>query len=295
MWDWLSELSAGALREARAVGDGIAVVGAAPYVLMGAMALMLRAALGRVRVTPAVAALRDVLLMVPAVLLYFLARGAAEVRPDDAVAHAQGIVALERSLGVFLEPVLQRRVLGSGLAVDLVNWAYIFGHWPVLAATFVWLTLRHRSRMPVYRDAIVLSGSVGILVFLSYPVAPPRFLTEYGFVDTVLLHTRAYRVLQPPALTDLYAAVPSLHVGWNLVMGIALVRESSVRAVRAFGVVMPGVMAAAVVLTANHFFTDVLLGVALVTVCLRVSDRGRAPDPAAEEAPPGAETAAAEA
>jgi hypothetical protein len=250
-------------------------------VVAGAAALVLRAALARVRAVPTVTALRDVLLMVPAVLLYFLARGAAEVRPADALAHAQGIVALERSLGVFVEPTLQRHVLASPLAVDLVNWTYIFGHWPVIAATFVWLSLRHRRRLACYRDAIVLSGSVGILVFLTYPVAPPRFLTEYGFVDTVLLHTRAYRVLQPPTLTDLYAAVPSLHVGWNLVMGVALVRESSVPAVRAFGAVMPAAMAAAVVLTANHFFIDVLLGVALVTVSLRLADRERAPRAAA--------------
>jgi hypothetical protein len=96
-------------------------------------------------------------------------------------------------------------------------------------------------------------------------------MEEYGFVDTLLLRSRAYRVLQPAAMTDLYASVPSLLVGWNLVMGIALVRESSHAVVRAFGMVMPPVMAA-LVLTANHYLLDVVIGVALVVASLRTAD-----------------------
>jgi membrane-associated phospholipid phosphatase len=120
---------------------------------------------------------------------------------------------------------------------------------------------------------MIISGAIGILIFLTYPVAPPRLMEGYGFVDTVLLHTRAYRVLQPPSMTDLYAAVPSLHVGWNVVMGAALVRESRRASARVFGVAMPLVMAAAVVLTANHYIMDVVAGTTLVVASLVAADR----------------------
>jgi hypothetical protein len=250
---------------------GPGVRGAAPFILAGGLALVVRAVLAR-STRRSAAVWRDVLLMVPLVLLYFLARGAAAARPAEAVAHAERVIALERALGVFRERAFQRLVLGSDALVDVANWTYVFGHWPVIAATFVWLAVAHRDRLRRYRDAMIISGVVGILIFLTYPVAPPRLMEGYGFVDTVLLRSRAYRVLQPAALTDLYASVPSLHVGWNVVMGIALARESSHGALRAFGLAMPIAMAAAVVLTANHYILDVALGVALVLASLRIAD-----------------------
>jgi hypothetical protein len=244
---------------------------AAPFVLVGALALVVRAALASATGRAAAAA-REVLLMVPVVLLYFLARGAAAAQPDVAVAHAERLIALERTLGIFHERALQHLVLGSVAVIDLADWTYVFGHWPVITAVFTWLALKHPDRLSRYRNAIIVSGAIGILIFLTYPVAPPRLMEGYGFVDTILLRSRAYRVLQPAAMTDLYASVPSLHVGWNLVMGIALVRESSHAIVRAFGIMMPLVMATAVVLTANHYFLDVVIGVALVVASLRTAD-----------------------
>lgn len=267
---WLHLLSPDTSRASETASAGLE--GAVPFIVAGALALVIRAALSRSTWRSAGAA-GEVLLMIPVVLLYFMARGAADARPAEAMAHARSLIELERALGIFDEPALQHLALGSTAVVDLANWTYIFGHWPVIAATFVWLALKQRDRLPRYRNAIILSGAVGILVFFTYPVAPPRFMDGYGFVDTVLLRSRAYRVLQPPALEDLFASLPSLHVGWNLIMGIALVRESSHAVARAFGLVMPIAMFAAVVLTANHYLLDALTGAALVTASLLVADR----------------------
>ena len=216
-------------------------------------------------------AAREIALMIAAIFAYFLARGAANAEPRAARAHAEVLIDVERWLGMFRERAVQQAVLDSTAIVDVANWVYIFGHWPVIAATFVWLAVKHPGRLRPYRDAIIVSGAVGILVFLLWPVAPPRLMEGYGFVDTVALRSRAYRVLQPAALTDLYASMPSLHVGWNTVMGLALVRESKHAALRVFGVVMPLAMFAAVIVTANHYFIDVFAGVALVAVSLLVA------------------------
>lgn len=270
MPEWNYLLSVVALEEAPALGAGLQ--GAAPVAVLGALAFLVRAALPRT-LGRWVTVAREVLLLFPLVLLYFIARGAAHADPAEATSHAEQIIALERSLGIFHERALQLAILQSPTIVEIVNGIYIYGHWPVIAVVFVWLARYHRDRLPRYRYAMILSGAVGVVVFLAYPVAPPRLMPAYDFVDTVFLRSRAYRVLQPTSLTDLFAAVPSLHVGWNLLMGIALVRESSNRAARAFGAVSPLAMGTAVVLTANHYFVDVLAGVALVLVALVAADR----------------------
>jgi hypothetical protein len=99
------------------------------------------------------------------------------------------------------------------------------------------------------------------------PVAPPRLL-ELGLVDTVSSQSDAYRALQPPGLTNQYAALPSLHIGWNMAVGIVLFATTAHLAVRAFAVLSPLAMGFAVVATANHFVVDVAAGVAVMLVGL---------------------------
>jgi membrane-associated phospholipid phosphatase len=101
-----------------------------------------------------------------------------------------------------------------------------------------------------------------------------------GLVDTVTHAFESYRVLQPPAFVNQYAALPSLHVGWDLLMGIAVMTASSRLLLRAVGALMPLAMVAAVVLTANHYLVDVVAGVAVALTGLavaRVLERRRQP------------------
>jgi hypothetical protein len=111
-----------------------------------------------------------------------------------------------------------------------------------------------------------------MIIVATFPVAPPR-LMDLGFLDTVTLHTEAYRVLQPPAFTNQYAAMPSFHVGWDLLVGIALVREGRFRWMRAVGYALPGLMLVSVVLTGNHYLLDAFVGDAIVLASLAVAGR----------------------
>jgi hypothetical protein len=119
---------------------------------------------------------------------------------------------------------------------------------------------------------MLISGAIGLVIFVYVPVAPPRFMTQYGFIDTVTERTNAYRVLQPPAFTNQYAAMPSLHFGWNLLMGIAWASLSGNRWTRLFGWLMPPLMFAAIVLTANHYLLDGVAGGALAMLGVRRGD-----------------------
>jgi hypothetical protein len=210
------------------------------------------------------------------VFVYFRIRGLTEGSTEIANAHAHDIVAFERALGIDVEATLQSWVAPSHQLETVANWIYIWGHWPVIIATMIWLVWQHRRVFLRLRDAMLISGALGMVVFVSYPVAPPR-LAGLGLVDTVTENSQAYRVLQPPAFVNQYAAMPSLHSGWDLLVGMAIFAAASTLALRIVGVAMPILMALAVVATANHYVVDVVAGVALVLfghlVALRLERR----------------------
>jgi membrane-associated phospholipid phosphatase len=197
------------------------------------------------------------------IFVYFRVRHLTEGSRAIAVDHAHDIVGLERRWGIAVEDDLQGLVAPSEPLRTLANWVYIWGHWPVIVGVMVWLAWRHRREFLRLRDAMLLSGAVGMVVFATYPVAPPRLADGY-MIDTVTQHSQAYRVLQPPIFTDQYAAMPSLHAGWDLLVGIAVFTAASTTILRVVGVAMPVLMMLAVVATANHYVLDVVAGVALV-------------------------------
>lgn len=203
----------------------------------------------------------DAVVVLTGVVVYFGVRGLTAGSPHVARDHAEDILALERTLGLDVEAGVQAVLVDIGPLTTLANWIYIWGHWPVIAVTLGWLALHDRRVFLRLRNAMIASGALGLCVYTTYPVAPPR-LAGRGFVDTITEQSSSYRVLQPPAFVNQYAALPSLHVGWDLCVGLALVAVGTTTAVRAVGRAMPAVMAAATVLTANHYVLDVLGGLA---------------------------------
>ena len=232
-------------------------------------------------------AIREVSIVSLAIFLYFFVRGLMHSKASLAEEHARWLVDFERWLGIFHEPAIQKWTLEQDWLVRVVNSIYIYGHWPVLVSTLVWLLWKRRDLFPVYRSALLISGAIGLVVFVTFPMAPPRFLPDLGFVDTVTLHTNAYRVLQPPSFTNQYAAMPSLHVGWNLLMGIAIFTSTRHRFWRAFAIVMPLAMYLATILTANHYILDGIVGSLVALTGLAISWRisGPAADTAATPRP----------
>jgi len=205
-------------------------------------------------------------------VLYFGVRGLTEGDVAAANRHARQLVELEQALGIHAEEAVQEPVARSDTLTAVMNWIYIWGHWPVIIATLLWLVLSHPTVYARTRDAMLLSGAVGMVIFALWPVAPPR-LADLGLVDTVTEYSRSYRVLQPPAFTNQYAAMPSLHVGWDLLIGLAIVVAASRLWVRVIGGLLPMLMGWAVVATANHFVLDAAVGVLLVLVSLRLVTR----------------------
>ena len=202
------------------------------------------------------------LVVLLAVYVYFRVRNLTEGSRELALEHAHDVVELEKALGIYVEPQLQEPFITSPTLGKVADSVYIYGHWPVIVIVMIWTAWRHRAVFLRLRDGMLISGFLGMFVFATYPLAPPR-LTGLGLVDTVTQRTESYRILQPPQFTNQYAAMPSLHAGWDLLVGIAIVSASSVLAVKVIGYLLPVLMGISVVVTANHFVLDVVAGVSL--------------------------------
>ena len=129
-------------------------------------------------------ALRELAFISAAALLYSLVRGLTDDRVQTAFGNAERVISFERSLGLFVEADLQHAVLRNDVMMDGLNAVYI-AFWPAVLGALAWLLVRHPVVYPLYRNAMLASGVLTLVVFAAFPLAPPRFLSEYGFIDTI--------------------------------------------------------------------------------------------------------------
>jgi hypothetical protein len=198
--------------------------------------------------------------------VYEVIRGIRVVDLRAATAHAARIVELEQAVGAFCERAVQEACGRIPLLPDLLALLYPLLHVGVTIGVLVWIYRARRFAYPFVRNALVAMTAAALLVYVAYPVAPPR-LWGGGFVDTVTQHGPFD--LSSKLLGSLYnpvAAVPSLHFGYALLLGVALAWLARGRAVRAAGAVYPLVVLLVIVGTGNHFLFDALTGAAAALV-----------------------------
>ncbi|MFH8841108.1 phosphatase PAP2 family protein [Streptomyces sp. NPDC017868] len=233
------------------------------------------------------------------------------VKGDEAsaVGHGLAVLRFEEGLGIDAEHPLNRlftSVPALGIPADF---AYASLHYLVTPAVLVWLFRRRPAHYRAARAWLMLSTLLGLVGFTLLPTCPPRLLdAAHGFSDT-MAHFSAYgwwggEASAPRGLggmTNQYAAMPSLHVGWALWCGVMLWRYGRTPLTKALGLAYPLVTALVVMGTANHYLLDAVAGAAvmgagllLAPYALRLVDRLRG----TAEAPPvvsgGCETSAGE-
>jgi membrane-associated phospholipid phosphatase len=226
---------------------------------------MLRPAPHDTRRTQVLWTLGQAAFVVLCIYAYFRIRNLTEGSYDVALAHAHDLVELEERLGIAVEETLQDPFLGSGTLATAANSVYIYGHWPVIVVVMLWTVWRHREVFLRLRDGMIVSGLLGMVAFVTYPLAPPR-LAQDGVVDTITQDNGAYRVLQPVQFTNQFAAMPSLHAGWDLLVGIAIVTAATTTWLKTVGYLLPVLMTVSVVVTGNHYLLDVVAGIAFALV-----------------------------
>ena len=204
-----------------------------------------------------------------AFLCYFLVRGAVAERAEDAFAHARWIIELQRSLGLFVEPAFQRWVLERELLVRFLNFVYFWLDLPLIAVVGIVMLCKRRRAYMLTRDAILISGGMALVVYWAWPVAPPRFLPEWGFVDTLAVYNNlSYQAQTMQPFVNPFAAVPSLHVGWAMLLAAGAFVATRSLALRLGAIVLFVLQSISVVGTGNHYIFDGVAGIAVCSLAL---------------------------
>jgi hypothetical protein len=227
--------------------------------------MVARARLLQARVLPHgwVDALRQVSLFGLAYLAYRLVRGLVEGDANAAFAHASDLISLERTLHLFVEPSIQAWASSSHVVMVAASWLYVNAQTSVTIAALLYLYLRHNRSFYFVRNMFMIAMAIALIGYIVFPTAPPRFLPEWGFIDSVSDFTGvhvSHASASMNALFNPYAAVPSMHVAFALMIGWPLARLARHRIVSVLWLLYPFLMTFVIVVTANHFIFDALLG-----------------------------------
>jgi hypothetical protein len=198
--------------------------------------------------------------------LYEVVRGVPSENVEAAMRHTSEIVDLEQGIGIYVERGVQGALDALPVLPTVLGIAYVVLHFAGTTAALVWLHRRHRDHFPIVRTTLVVATALALVGYVLYPAAPPR-LADLGFSDTVTKHTGLN--LSSDLLGALYnpfAAIPSLHFGYALIVGVALATLASRRVVRVLGAVYPLAMLVVMVGTGNHFLCDAGRGGLVVLV-----------------------------
>ncbi len=213
----------------------------------------------------------QVVLVVAAYHAYRFVRTLTEGNEHVAFANSRDLLRFEEWIGLDVERGIQSVVLRSDVLIDLFNRIYVFFFWPFVSGTLIALFVFKRPLYRHYRNALFISGGIGLVVFGVFPVAPPRMLD--GFVDTVHTFTDSTSLARPGNFTNQYAAMPSFHVGWLVLAGAAAMPVVRRKALRALFFVPAIIMTVTVMATANHYLVDAVAGAAVALFALWAAHR----------------------
>lgn len=207
--------------------------------------------------------LRELAIAFPTLLVYFLARGGIHDRAATARRNAKRIVTWEKRMGLHWEPALNRWTARDPRRRRLLNAIYFWMHMPLIVPTGIWLLHRKPDTYRITRDAFFGSAVAALFTYRLLPVAPPRLMDDHDFVDTMQEDSKvSYQAQSLGPFVNPYAAVPSLHFGWSLLLsaGFLLAQPRRRRIHWLAAGLQPAVMFISIVGTANHWVLDAVAG-----------------------------------
>ncbi|MGW1025990.1 phosphatase PAP2 family protein [Streptomyces sp. NPDC002577] len=215
---------------------------------------------------------RELLLVAGLFLVYKFGRQLANGHTGEAYDNAHRIWSLERTLHLPGEGSIQQPLLNSETLVHLANTYYATVHFPATALFLVWMYLRRPRHYVWSRRVLATITAAALVLHLTFPLAPPRMLDTAHLVDTAQVYGPSVYGATPETdtMANQFAAMPSLHVGWALMVAVGLIAATRSRW-RWLWLLHPLLTLLVVVGTANHYWLDaiaatVLLGAALAVV-----------------------------
>lgn len=181
-----------------------------------------------------------------------------------AMANAQWVLDVQRPVTGSLERSVQQFALGVPGVIDVLNHFYVLVHFPATTLFLVWVFVARRGAYAAVRNWFVGVTMAAMVVHAAFPLAPPRMLD--GFVDTLREYGPSiYPVDTTTSVANQFAAMPSLHFGWALMVAVAAIVLTSGQR-RWWWLAHPAVTLVAIVATANHYVLDALIAALLAAV-----------------------------
>lgn len=205
---------------------------------------------------------QEALLIALGYFLYGRVRNLVPSHEGLAMQHGRAVQHLQSDLHLSFELSVNRFVARHEWLAQSMDYYYATLHFVVTPACLLWLFLAHSRIYRGARTVLFVTSLLALAGFWLYPLAPPRLLPQYGYIDTLLkFHT--WGSLADPKIaqhSNQFAAMPSLHMAWALWCGVSIIYCARRPWVRLLGVVYPLCTLAVIVGTANHFFIDALAG-----------------------------------
>jgi hypothetical protein len=197
-------------------------------------------------------------------------RGAAQ-----AFQNARDLISVEQTFGFFSERNIQLWTGGWDLTKDVASVIYINAQTSVVLGAVFYLYLFHNQRYYFVRNMMMVAMAIALVGYIVYPTAPPRFFfPEYGFRDTVSEFTGvSHANVKVTALFNPYAAVPSMHCCFAIIIGGSLSSLAKRRVTRVLWLCYPLLMTWVVVVTGNHWLLDAILGGATAAISFAAARR----------------------
>ncbi|TML37720.1 MAG: phosphatase PAP2 family protein [Actinobacteria bacterium] len=211
-------------------------------------------------------ALRQLTLFAGAYYAYRIVRGIVDGQTTVAFDHARSIVDIEKGVGLFFEPGLQHWALGRPWLIDAADWSYVNSHFLVTTTFLIWLYLARNRAFYFVRNMFMVAMALALVGYLVFPAAPPRLLPEWGFTDTVTNAVGQSQANTAKLLFNPYAAMPSMHVAFALMIAIPAIKVTATRALRYVWAFYPAFVTLVVMVTANHFWLDAAGGLLVATI-----------------------------
>jgi membrane-associated phospholipid phosphatase len=209
--------------------------------------------------------IRQLALFAGAYMLYQVVRGIVGSGGYKPFGDATKIINLERVLHVFVEPSVQAWTSNVHWLMDIADWSYLNAHYFVTIGALVFIYLRRNDSFYFVRNMFLIAMAIALVGYALYPTAPPRLMPEWGFTDSISqflgLGTMHFDTgSAEKAFLNGYAAVPSMHVCFAIMIGWPLARLARRRTAKIAWSLYPLYITFVVVATGNHYLTDAVLG-----------------------------------
>ncbi|MEV5276682.1 phosphatase PAP2 family protein [Streptomyces sp. NPDC051994] len=215
----------------------------------------------------------EVLLIAVSYWVYSLIRNAVPEQKAQALKNADWIWSTEHRLGIAVEQSINHAVDSVTWFIIGMNYYYATLHFIITIGVLVWLFRSHPGRYAASRLALFATTGVALVGYYFFPLAPPRLMNGGHFIDTVLVHHTWGSMASGDLknMSNQYAAMPSMHIGWSTWCGLTIFALASAPWARILGLLYPAATLIVIVSTANHFWLDAVGGLLCLTFGFLVS------------------------